>query len=192
MVDFRVDALTESTLSSFEDVERQINRTIRATENLVDRPLENLIRNLGRAAEKGNSASRSLERFGEDLLTAVTENLVQNVFGSLGGGSVRGQNQSRSSGLDTILAPVLGSIFSGQPGLGQASGLGGFGSNPVNVTVFNNSNAQAQVSERTNSRGQREVEIMIDNMVASSLSQGQQTRSVLRSIFGIDNLLRSR
>ena len=192
MVDFRVDALTESTLSSFEDVERQINRTIRATENLVDRPLENLIRNLGRAAEKGNSASRSLERFGEDLLTAVTENLVQNVFGSLGGGPVRGQSQSRSSGLDTILAPVLGSIFSGQSGLGQTSGLGGLGSNPVNVTVFNNSNAQAQVSERTNSRGQREVEIMIDNMVASSLSQGQQTRSVLRSIFGIDNLLRSR
>lgn len=162
----------------FEETERQMDRLLDVTDRLTRGPLDKLIDNLAKTADTSKTVNQSLEKFSEDLLKAFTRSAVEHVFEGIGPDGRAPQSGQGFAG--NIAGAFLPQIFGGQ----NTSG--------VQVTVHNNAQATAQVQERVNSRGQREIEIMIDNMVASSLAQGNQTRSVLSSIFGIENLLKSR
>ena len=170
---------------NFENTQSAIEKVIDATDDLVGGPLDKLIDNLSKTADGSKTASQSLEKFADDLLITFTKNAVDAVFDGMADGKTTGK--SNESGYAQQLAmQFLPQMFGG--GAVQQ----GNGTNGVQVIVNNNAQATAQVQERNNSRGQREIEIMIDNMVANSLVQGSQTRSVLQSVFGLSNLLKSR
>ena len=173
--------------ASFADVESQMERVIRATTTLVDGPLDNLIERLVRTADTSQSVSDSFDRLASDILTVFTQQIVDGIFDAFGQGGASG---AAGSGL---FENILSGVFSNASGLGQDS-RSDFSTvpAPVNVIVNNNANVSTSVSERTDARGQREIEIMIDSLVANSLAQGSQTRSVLQGVFGLSNLLRSR
>lgn len=78
--------------------------------------------------------------------------------------------QELTSGLRGLFAD----IFKAQ---GQGAGL--------NVVINNNVGAQVSARETQGPFNQKQLEITIDQMVASALTQGQQTSGVLRSIFGL-------
>ena len=173
----------------FEQTERQIDGVIDATDRLVGGALERLIDNLSKTANTSQTVSRSLERFANDMLTVFTKTAVESVFDGLSGEprAPLTRAQSKPSFAEGLLASLVPGLIPSQSQ--DSKNMGGAG---VVVTVNNNAQATANVQERINSRGQREIEVMIDNMVANSLAQGSQTRSVLSSVFGLDNLLKSR
>lgn len=184
----------QQALSGFDSMQGQLDRLLETTDILVGGPLDKLIDGLARAGTSSQAAGKSLDKFAEDILTMFTKQITESVFEGLSetmaasGGKAK--PQERGGAGQSVLGALFGEVFSqNQMGSGPVA-LGG--SSPVNVTVHNNSTASATVQERTNSQGQREIEIMLDNMVAQSLTRGRQTRSVLRSVFGIDNLLSSR
>ncbi len=78
------------------------------------------------------------------------------------------------------------------PNSGQRS-MGGGGGSPVNVTVVNNTSAEVSVQQRQNANGIRELEIMIDTMVAKSLSRGNSKAfQALESTYGLRPVLNGR
>lgn len=179
----------QQALSGMDDMQAQIERLMETTDQYIGGPLESLISGLAKAGHTSQGATRALDRFAEHALTVFTKMLTESVFeGFVGHGKAAGADKNTA---ETGLAGFINDIAGGRMAGNRNSG--GYGEPaPVNITVFNNTAAQAEVKERTNSQGQREIEIMIDNMVAQSLTAGAQTRSVLRSVFGIDNLLSSR
>ena len=178
---FSNEKITQS-LASYEKLEDRLNKVTQLTSNLAEEPLERLFKSLGRISDKAIDTSDILNTFAEDLLKSVTESLIKGAMGS-------GTKDTQSPHSDIADLSRAWLSFAGSSGFAASRADM---ATPVNVTVLNNSSANASVNERVNANGQREIEIMIDNMVANSLSQGAQTRSVLRSLFGIDNLLRSR
>lgn len=56
----------------------------------------------------------------------------------------------------------------------------------TNVTVINNSPAQARVEESDNSSGGKDITIVIDEMVAGKIAQGGKTQKAISSVFGIN------
>lgn len=72
-------------------------------------------------------------------------------------------------------------------------GSGRSGTPSVNVNVINNTGSSVNVSERDNGRGGIDIDIMIDQMMAQSLSRpGSQTGRLLHSLFGLSPLLSRR
>jgi len=66
---------------------------------------------------------------------------------------------------------------------------GGGGSN-VSVNVINNSSSQATTSETTDSRGNRQIEVIIGDMTASEVSRsGSSSQKALKSTFGVQQQL---
>ena len=171
---------------NFEKTQSAIEKVIDATDGLVGGPMDKLIDNLSKTADGSKTASQSLEKFADDLLITFTKNAVDAIFDGIADGKTSGKSNNENSYAQQLAMQFLPQMFGG--GAVQQ----GNGANGVQVIVNNNAQATAQVQERTNSRGQREIEIMIDNMVANSLVQGSQTRSVLQSVFGLSNLLKSR
>lgn len=74
------------------------------------------------------------------------------------------------------LTQSLRGVFEGMFGQGQGA--------PVQVVINNNAGVQVSARESGNFN-QKQLEITIDQMVAQSLTQGQQTTGVLRSLFGL-------
>jgi hypothetical protein len=184
----------QQALAGFDAMQGQLDRLFETTDILVGGPLDKLIDGMVKAGTSSQTASKSLEKFAEDMLTTFTKKVTESVFEGLSDsvtatGGKKGQADKAGAG-QAVLGALFGEVFSNHPMGGGPVALGA--GSPVNVTVYNNSTANATVQERTNSQGQREIEIMLDNMVAQSLTRGRQTRSVLRSVFGIDNLLSSR
>lgn len=65
----------------------------------------------------------------------------------------------------------------------------GGGSN-VSVNVINNSSAQATTSETTDSRGNRQIEVVIGDMAASEVSRsGSSSQKAMKSTFGVQPTL---
>ena len=163
---------------ALQDMDSGLEALIHTTDSYVNGPLEKMIDRLSKLGSSSRTVSKTLEQFAEDILTVFTEDVVEAVFDTIG------KDKKRQKSDDPIaFSGLLGGMFG-------AAGQNNSGS--VTVNVINNTAAQARVNERTGVNGDREFEIMIDNMVANSLSGGRQTRTVLRSIFGIDNLLSSR
>lgn len=62
---------------------------------------------------------------------------------------------------------------------------GGGGSN-VSVNIINNSNAQATTSETTDSRGNRQIEVVIGDMAASEVQRsGSASQKAMKNTFGV-------
>lgn len=177
-MEFSDEKLSRS-LSAYAQAEDKLNKISRITADFVNDPLEKLAKSIGRISDRALDTSDILNKFAEGMLKSLTKTFVNAAL-------EKPEISDRSSDVgDLSKALFFGNQI--QPSYSPA-----IDSNSVNITVLNNTSTMAQVNERVNSRGQKEIEIMIDNMVASSLSQGTQTRSVLKSLFGIDNLLRSR
>ena len=67
---------------------------------------------------------------------------------------------------------------------GLVQGAASFGEG-LSVQVINNTPFSVQAQEKTNAQGKRELEIMIDQMVANAMLNGKTTTTVMGSVFGI-------
>lgn len=56
----------------------------------------------------------------------------------------------------------------------------------TNVTVINNTQAQARVEESENASGGKDVTIIIDELIAGRIAQGGKTQKAISSVFGIN------
>ncbi len=75
---------------------------------------------------------------------------------------------------------------------GGSSGAGG-GSSGVNVTVVNNAGADVSVQQKQRSNGTRELEILVDTMVAQSLTRGNSKAfQALGATYGLRPILNGR
>lgn len=121
---------------------------------------------------------------------------------------VLGTGSSRSSGYrrpaDTIVNNELSKMLQGQLFAGLSDifgaapakrngknvfdsvGAGWTGSgDSMQVIIHNNTPAAVTAQQSMNSFDQKQLEITIDQMVASSLVRGQQTSGVMRTLFGL-------
>ncbi len=183
--------------------------------------MNNFIKGMEDITIKGKSFKHVLQKTGEELLSQVFENMMRQVYGQIGNISVANMTTSTSSnggiwsGIGSMISGFFGARASG--GLVQAGQAVLVGENgpeifapgrtsgtilanqkttstnqAVQVNVVNNAQAQVQVAERQNSRGQKEVEIQIDQMVANVMAEGAKTRGVMKNMFGIQPMIARR
>tara|TARA_B100000686_G_scaffold354859_1_gene467747 strand:+ start:839 stop:1387 length:549 start_codon:yes stop_codon:yes gene_type:complete len=179
----------ENINDGLDNTQTALDSVADTADRLVSGPVKRLIDNLAKTADGTRSVSDSLERFAEDVLKNLTKKTVEGVFDNVitADGQPtreRGKNSNLFSDLAHQILPSLSGLGNSDVSAQSASG--------IKVTIHNNAPVVPRVEQKVDSRGQREIEIMIDNMVASSLAQGSQTRSVLQSVFGLTNLLRAR
>lgn len=55
----------------------------------------------------------------------------------------------------------------------------------LNITIVNNTQHAISTNEKSGQDGNRELEIIIDQMVANSLVRGRQTTGILNAVFGL-------
>jgi hypothetical protein len=80
---------------------------------------------------------------------------------------------------------VFAGVFGGAQRRGGENAAGGGGAGGIQVVIHNNTPAVVNAQQTTDMFNQKQLEITIDQMVASSLVRGQQTTGVLNSIFGL-------
>lgn len=56
----------------------------------------------------------------------------------------------------------------------------------TNVTVINNTNSQAQVTESENSQGGKDITVIIDEVVAGSIANGGKSQKAISAVFGLN------
>lgn len=126
-------------------------------------------------------------------ITGPIAGALGGVFGGGGGlsaifGGARASGGPVSKGKAYIVGENRPEVFvPGQNGtiIPRIPSSSGGGQTNVNVSVINNSAAQVQTQEVVDGRGNRSVQFMIDDAVASSMSRpGSATRGALRNNFG--------
>ena len=98
-------------------------------------------------------------------LTRELEKTIADGIGVMLGGATRGPVDRRSGG-------GFENVFGG--------GMG-----PINVIIHNNAPVGVQARQTTDAMGMKQLEIVIDQMVASALTRGRQTSGVLESLFNL-------
>ncbi len=127
-------------------------------------------------------------------ITGPIAGALGSVLGGGGGGlgaifgGARASGGPVSKGKAYIVGEKRPEVFvPGQSGtiLPRVPSSSGGGQTNVNVSVVNNSAAQIQTQEVVDGRGNRSIQFMIDDAVASSMSRpGSATRGALRNNFG--------
>lgn len=82
----------------------------------------------------------------------------------------------------TSLSQFFSTLPKGQVPLSAA---GGGEAGGIQVIIHNNTSALVTAEQSFGGLNQKQLEITIDQMVASSLTRGRQTSSVLNTLFGL-------
>jgi hypothetical protein len=166
----------KQTQAEFKTLGRVTDNVNAQVRRISEGSLQNMIKALEDISIRGKSAQDVLQNFSEKMFKTILDQ-VSKQFGS-------DINTNKKQNKKDLAQTLFGGLFGG--------GLSNQAQTPVQVTVINNTQAQVQTQEQVGRNGQRQLQIMIDNMVADSLVRGSATQNVLSNVFGITQQLVSR
>lgn len=118
-------------------------------------------------------------------IPAAIDQVIPLVFDAFSTPGKTPSDSSRKSPAGYGLPGILGGFLGGRNGDAKTAA--------VTVNVINNAGAAVSVNERPNARGGVDIDIMIDQIMAQSLSRpGSQTGRLLNSLFGLSPVLSRR
>ena len=119
-------------------------------------------------------------------IPAVIDQAIPLIFDAL---SPQKQVFTQNGGKSNLAETLLGLFGGGR----MVASERGSGHPTVTVNVVNNTNSNVSVNERQDGRGGIALDIMIDQIMAQSLSRpGSQTGRLLNSVFGLSPILSRR
>ena len=101
------------------------------------------------------------------------------------GGPISGPTLVGERGPELFL-PGTSGFIANNLALGKIAGARGGA--PVNVTVINNSGAEASTTERDGPNGTRSIEVMIGNAISKNISRGGDVDQAIRNSYGVQRV----
>lgn len=203
----RVNTAMEGLVRGSGELERSIGRVS-----------ENGLKPLVRSLEDVARGSKTVKDALRDMLRGILKDVVSQVSRDMRGGSSGGGIfDAIGSALGGIFSGAGFRAGGGMVGPGrafmvgergpellvtgrtagvvvpQSGGAGSVNAAPVNITILNTARADVTARERTGPGGERDIEIMIDDMVSKALRRpASRTGKVLQSVYGVKPSLRRR
>ena len=173
----------EDVLQNIRDTQAELKALGRVTNNVNTQVrrvsgegLQHMIKALEDISVHGKTAQSVLQKFSEKMFKTILDQASK----QFETGTVLDEGQSKEGLAQSLLGGIFGNIAQER------------NSNSLQVTVINNTQAQIQTQEQVGQNGQRQLQIMVDNMVADSLVKGSATQNVLNHVFGLTQQLVTR